>query len=180
MVNHILLLLYIIFGLTYLCFFIFYLYIASVLVFREGQISYKTLLANDLDRMQIIKTGEDIPLRLSEEYKWYKGYVFSFMMFIPLILMLLLHTILINTVGAGTNGAGIIASIFYFAIFAFFRLETGANLAIPDTRFYFILLGVPVVVALLGTIYVLGARKTRLQREQVERKHRQIYGDQSI
>ncbi|MBR2498374.1 MAG: hypothetical protein IKB67_01490 [Clostridia bacterium] len=44
----------------------FYAYIVAMVFYKDGETALKTRLANDLERVQIVKTGEDRPLKLIE------------------------------------------------------------------------------------------------------------------
>jgi hypothetical protein len=46
-----------------------YGFIVAATSYKDGQTALKVRIANDLERMQIVKTGEDRPLKLREEYK---------------------------------------------------------------------------------------------------------------
>ena len=73
----------------------FYAYIVAMVFYKDGETALKTRLANDLERVQIVKTGEDRPLKLIEEYKPWKGFVIGGVACAPLVILLLIHTILI-------------------------------------------------------------------------------------
>lgn len=153
---------------------------SGVIIFKEGQTAYKVMLANDLERMQMIKTGMDRPLRLTEEYKWYKGFLFGLISFTPMLLLLGLHAILINVIGPSASTSGVIASVLYFAIFAFFRLYTGTELVIPANHYFYILIAVPVVMLSYGISYLIGAKKIELQQRRIKERHKLIHGDEEI
>ena len=55
-------------------------FIISVLFVREGDNAIAARHANDLQREEIIRTGEDLPLKLHEEYKPYKDTPFFFLL----------------------------------------------------------------------------------------------------
>lgn len=151
-----------------------YIVVVGATVYKDGQDALKTRIANDLERMQIIKTGEDRPLRLKEEYKAWKGFVFGLVACIPLVFLMILHTVLILGFGANYNGAGAIAGIAYLVVFAFCRVNTA--ITITAGMYYFSLLAIPVICLTTGLAYVLGAKKIELQQERIKEKQRQIYG----
>lgn len=157
-----------------------YLVIVCGAAYKDGQTAYKTMLANDLERIQIIKTGEDRPLKLKEEYKWWKGYLYGFIACVPLLILLLIHTILI-LINPTLNGAGVIAGLMYLAFFLFFRLKTGVGMGdtavIAPSTFYFSLIALPIIMLASGIPYVLGAKKIKLQQERIKAKQREIYGE---
>lgn len=158
-----------------------YLVIVCGGAYKDGQTAYKTMLANDLERIQIIKTGEDRPLKLKEEYKWWKGFLYGFIACVPLLILLLIHTILI-LINPTLNGAGVIAGLMYLAFFLFCRLKTGvgadnAVATVSPYTFYFSLIALPIIMLASGIPYVLGAKKIKLQQERIKAKQREIYGE---
>ncbi len=156
-----------------------YLLIISAASYKDGQTALKERVANDLERLQIIRTGEDRPLKLKEEYKWWKGFLYGFISCIPLLLLLIVHTILV-LIDPALNGAGVVASIIYLTFFAFFRLNvTGSStdITINPTMYYSTLIAVPIIMIATGVFYILGARKIQRQQDAIKEKQRQIYGD---
>lgn len=160
-----------------------YVFIIGAAAFKDGQDALKVRIANDLEREQIIKTGAALPLKLKEEYKAWKGFVFGGIACAPLIILLIIHTLLFTLVGDNYIGAGAIAGFLYLMIFAFARLnvattaEGAAVAAINPTVYYWTLLAIPVVVLSVGIPYVLGAKKIELQQARIKEKQRQIYGE---
>ena len=147
--------------------------------FKEGQESVKVQMANDLERREIIRTGEDRPLKLREEYKPYKGFLFGFFACVPLILLLLAHTI-IHFAGGTYVGLGAIAALIYNMFFIFFNFGTGAEgeaAVVPWYLYYGALVAIPVLMLMTGISYILGAKKIMRQQEMIREKQRQIYGE---
>lgn len=147
--------------------------------FKEGQTALKVRVANDLERQQIIKTGEYRPLKKHEEYKWWKGFLIGGIACLPLLILLLLHTILI-IINPALNGCGVVASFIYMAFFAFIMLKVGKadnTVPIEPTKFYFGLIALPIVMLACGIGYNLGARKIQQQQNAIKQKHREIYGE---
>lgn len=153
----------------------FYIFLMVVNFFKEGQNALKVRHANDLEREQIIRTGEALPLKLREEYKPWKGFFIGFITAIPLLFCMVLHLILVLCAGEAYIGAGTIASLVYLAFFAPYSVAFTTTL---NAWQYFILLyAVPAIMAIAGVPYMLGARKMQLQYDRIEEKQRQIYGD---
>lgn len=153
--------------------------------FKDGQDAMKIQVANDLERREIIRTGEDRPLRLHEEYKPWKGFIFGLIACAPLIILLIVHTIVYFATGSYT-GIGAIAGLIYLMFFIFFRLSaTGTavegaaaeSVAVPFYVYYGTLIAVPLVMLMTGISYILGAKKIQRQQEMIKEKQRQIYGD---
>lgn len=153
-----------------------YGFIVAATSYKDGQTALKVRIANDLERMQIVKTGEDRPLKLREEYKAWKGFMSGIVACLPCLLLLILHTILIFLVGPTYNGAGAAAGFVYMIFFIFVRL--GVDVAAPSVYlYYFTLVCFAVIPLMTGIPYVLGARKIELQQQKIKEKQRQIYGD---
>ena len=156
-----------------------YVFIVSAASFKDGQEALKVRIANDLERMQIVRTGESLPLKLKEEYKPWKGFFHGFIACIPLVVLLIIHTVVILT--GGGNGAGAIAGFIYMMVFAFSRvnINTGATAATPinPTIYYWSLLAIPVIVLATGISYILGGKKIELQQQRIREKQRRIYGE---
>ena len=150
-------------------------FIVWVNYFKEGEKAYKVRMANDLEREFIVKTGEDRPIDRNREYKPWKGFLIGAVACIPLVLIMIVHTIVILFVNPELSAVGGIASFVYMAFFGFFWLDT--SVAIPVTMYYLNLIYVPIMLGLVGVPYMLGARKIELQQEMIKAKHHQIYGD---
>lgn len=157
----------------------FYTVIIAAVSFKDGQDAMKIQFANDLERKEIIRTGEDRPLKIHEEYKPWKGFVFGFIACTPLLLLLVLHTIIYLITGSYI-GFGAISALIYFMFFVFFTFSnvSGAGTAgFVWYAYYGSLIALPVLILLIGIAYILGAKKIRLQREMINEKQRNIYGD---
>ena len=162
-----------------------YAVIVSAVSYKEGQEAMKTLYANDLERREIVKTGENRPLKLHEEYKAWKGFMFGFIACVPLIVLLALHTIVYFATGS-YMGLGAIAGIIYLMFFVFFRLnstvsgtEGEAVSSISWYTYYGALIALPVIMLITGISYILGAKKIKRQYEMIAEKQRSIYGDEN-
>ena len=149
-----------------------YGFIVGMIMFREGEDAVKVRHANDLERREMIRTGTVRPLKLKEEYKPYKGFIFGGIVLIPMILCLLIHTIILLC-GGELKTFGAISSIIYFAFYAFFGLGEGSA---TMTTYYGSLVSVPVILALCGIAYIMGAKKIIYQQNKIEEQQRQIYG----
>jgi len=160
-----------------------YLVVVMAAAYKDGQEDYRTRMANDLERMEIVRTGEDRPLKLKEEYKAWKGFLNGAMACIPLVILMIVHTVLI-CIDSNLNGAGVIASMVYLVFFAFCRLDAvGAVTSetvvatVSPVMFYFTLIALPIIMLSTGIPYLLGAKKIELQQERIRERQRQIYGD---
>ena len=151
-----------------------YGYIVGAVSLKEGEIALKVRISNDAERLRIIETGEDRPLKLKEEYKAWKGFVFGLMACVPLIILLIIHAIL-TAINPELVGAGAIANFIYLPFGAFIRVDN--TMTLENWHFYFNLIAVVIIPILTGIPYMLGARKIQLQQEKILEKQRQIYGD---
>lgn len=149
-----------------------YGFIVASVFFKEGEESIKVQRANDLERREMVKTGIVRPLKLKEEYKPWKGYFMGFLVCVPLLVLLLIHSI-IFIAGGETRAFGIIGGFIYFVVFSFFNLG-GTQLTMVS--YYWALVSVPFISCLSGISYNLGARKIMLQLKRIGDKQKQIYG----
>lgn len=153
-----------------------YAFIIAITSYKDGQTALKTRLANDLERVQIIKTGEDCPLKLVEEYKPWKGFLPGLVACIPCVILLIVHTILFLTMGTDYMGAGATAGFIYMMFFSIVRLLQSAGSPSPYL-YYFCLICIAVLPVCTGIPYILGAKKIEKQQERIRERQRQIYGD---
>lgn len=149
-----------------------YGFIVASVFFKEGEESIKVQRANDLERREMVKTGIVRPLKLKEEYKPWKGCFMGFLVCVPLLVLLLIHSI-IFIAGGETRAFGIIGGFIYFVVFSFFNLG-GTQLTMAS--YYWSLVSVPFISCLSGISYNLGARKIMLQLKRISDKQKQIYG----
>ncbi|MBE7087015.1 MAG: hypothetical protein E7369_01795 [Clostridiales bacterium] len=151
-----------------------YLVIVAMTFFNEGREALKVRHANDLNRREIIRTGEDLPLKVAEEYKPWKGYFMGGLIGAPIIICLFIHTILI-IISSNLVGAGGVAGLIYMSFFA--PISTIANVDVLAWWHYYILLyALPILSATAGIAYRLGGDKQQRQYDMIEDKQRQIYG----
>lgn len=158
---------------------IFYVVLVAIVSHREGQASYKVMLANDINRREIIKTGREYPIKEAEEYKPYKGFVSGLFVCIPLIICTIIHLCMngfSNTaVGSNaTNSAGVVMSFIYMVVFAFARANS-AWVIMPNT-FYICLTVLPVIVLSMGIPYIFGAKKIAKQQEKIKQHQSYLHG----
>ena len=159
-----------------------YVVIIAASSFKDGQDALKVRIANDLEREQIVKTGAALPLKLKEEYKPWKGFVVGSIACVPLVVLLIIHTLLITLGRDHLIGAGAIAGFIYLMIFAFARINVpaaaeGVTVVVNPTMYYWSLFAIPVIVLSVAVPYILGAKKIELQQERIKEKQRQIYGE---
>lgn len=167
-----------------------YICIVGAVAFNTGEKALKSRNNNDFERQIIIKTGEDRPLDLIGEYKVWKGFVIGAVACIPVVVLLLIHTISIS-IDPTKTGVGAIASFLYMCVFAFFRIDviqTGwdsmdeslaVNATIAPELYYVTLLMIPILILTIGIGYWLGARKEELKTEKLRERQRLYSGVKS-
>lgn len=157
-----------------------YAMVIGMTSFKDGEQAVRVQVANDLERKIIVRTGENRPLKLKEEYKPYKGFLIGFISCVPLIVLLILHTIFYFA--TGYTGLGGISALIYLMFFVFFKLKNGDVSSTTGSEwysFYGALIAVPVIMLITGVAYILGAKKTIRQQEMIKAKQREIYGEEN-
>lgn len=151
-----------------------YLFIVGAASFKDGETALKVRMANDLERWNIIRTGEDRPLKLKEEFKLWKGFMPGLITCVPLVVLILVH-LLINIGGGNHMQAAGIANLLYMTFSGFAHVNSAANVA--SWAVYLNLIALIIIPGTTGLTYYLGGRKIELQQQMIEEKKRQIYGD---
>ncbi len=174
--DHLMWLKYLLFTLS----FGLYAFIVGAVAFKDGQEAVKIQHMNDLERLNIIRTGEDRPINAVKEYKPWKGFVSGLAVCIPLIILMIVHTVLLFTNTQSPKlWAGALSSYIYLIVFAYFRPSSETVFAgyQGGLQYYYCLVAIPVFMLLIGLLYMLGARKQKLLYQSVEEKHKAIYGE---
>lgn len=140
--------------------------------FKDGEQALKVRNVNDLKRQEIIRTGEDLELKIHQEYAPWKGFFAGFIACIPLILCLIIHSILLFS-GSTVETFGQAAGVIYNGFFVLVRIFS----EITPYSYYWALLCIPIIVALSGVPYILGARRIELQQEYIKQTHKIIHGE---
>ena len=160
-----------------------YVYIVGAVAFKDGEQALKVRNNNDFERKIIIKTGENRPLDLIGEYKVWKGFLIGAVACIPVVLLLLIHTILIS-IDPTKTGVGTVVSFLYMCVFAFFRInviQTGwdsmdeslaTNATIAPELYYVTLLMIPILILTIGIGYFLGAKREELKNRKLKERQR--------
>lgn len=143
--------------------------------YKTGEEAMSIRFSNDLNRMEIIRTGKDIKLKTTEEYHWWKGFFIGFLSSVPLIALWIIHIILTLITGKQTTIAGGVAIFLYVLVIYFFNIK-GEGLASTNS-FYLTSLYLPLVIILSGIGYLLGARKAKLRQQGFEELNKEIYGE---
>ena len=152
-------------------------YIVCGIAYQDGQRAYKVLHSNDKEREYIVKTGEYRKLKVSEEYKAYKGFLIGFISCVPLVVMLLMQFI-ITQINPLNVSMGETANYLYFFISAFANLDpNGIYEAVIYASPYWSLLSIPPIMIVHGISFILGAKKIERQYQTVKDVHKSIYGE---
>ena len=151
-----------------------YLFIIGSLSYKDGEKALKIRMKNDIERRNIIETGEDRHLNLIEEYKFYKGFLTALVVSLPLFVLLAFHSLAIPSSNGLTTTFGTIINVLYSMVFNFFRVS-GENLTVYTT--YCTLLYVPAVMLAMGIPYILGAKNVEKQQQEIKKIHGEIYGE---
>lgn len=155
----------------------FFMYIVCGIAYQDGQKAYKILHANDKEREYIVKTGEYRQLKVSEEYKAYKGFLIGLISCVPLLVMLIIHLIVSLNSPANTSVSET-ANYIYFFVSAFANLDpNGIYEAVIYASPYWSLLSIPPIMIAHGISFILGARKIERQYQTVKDVHKSIYGE---
>ena len=149
-----------------------YFFVVGVVAFKDGQDAIKVRMRNDLERREIVRTGEDRPLKLHEEYKSYKGVLIALTTCAPMLVLLAVQAIL-NLSGVENTTCGQITTYIYFVTFVFFRI---AGLEINCWGVFLSLSYLALIVPVYSILYNLGARKIELQHEKIRMGKEFAYG----
>lgn len=152
---------------SFLNLFVYVVMLLSI-SYKEGQDAYKVLVANDAERRQIAKTGEDRPLRLKEEYAVWKGFVIPAITCSIQVVLILLHVILYEILGV----TAVFGELFFYSsltIYPIFYYTVG------KVSLYLCIV-LPIITILgAGFGYYLGGTKIKIQQDRIKEIHNQIY-----
>lgn len=163
-----------------------YSYVVISICYTEGRKGLKVRISNDINRKRIIETGEELPLKHSEEYAPWKGFAIGGVIVSPLIILMICHTILLIATNGQNYGAGSVASILYLVVFAFFKID----LVVPEKvdqvvqviaagDFYYALFAIPVILLITGIPYIIGAKKVEQEQEKIKELQKEIHGEEN-
>ena len=141
--------------------------------FKHGEQAYKDLIFNDRERKIIIETGEDRPLKIHEEYKAWKGFFLGFLVCIPLIVLMIIHTVFV-VLGSSYVGFGYVAGLLYNVVFAIFEWILPS---IGSLDYYLSLIAIPIICLTTGIAYLIGARKEIKIRRKIEQQKEFLHGN---
>ena len=151
-----------------------YLVIVCATSYKEGELALRVRISNDLERKIIVRTGEDRPLKLKEEFKEWKGFIFGLVACVPLVILLIIHTIIVSFIDPTYLNVGAISAFIYANFYGFASLFFGE---LASWHYYFSLIALPILSLSTGIPYIWGGRRVERQRSIIEQKKRQIYGD---
>lgn len=152
-----------------------YLFLTAIYMYKEGGEAAKKLHANDIDRENIVKTGNYIKINKIPEFRVWKGSFMSFITFIPMIVLFVVHTILGLT--TGSNTAGTIANVVYMTFYMPYAPFLGTVMRFE--LYYILLYAIPLITISIGVAYNIGARKILRQYKKVQETQKMLYGDKN-
>lgn len=153
--------------------------VVFLMAYAEGQTARKVMHSNDLSRKVIVETGEDMPIKVHEEYSRIKGYSFGFFASVPLIICLIVHLILILALGESYIGGGVVAGLLYkpfFDVYEYFIWLATGQMKVVYWHFFILIYAVPFISCLTGIAYNLGAKKIQKQYDKINAQQEMIYG----
>ena len=153
-----------------------YLVLTFIMLSKEGEQGLTIRNSNDIEREHIIRTGEDRPLKIKEEYKTWKGFFIGFLACLPVVVCMIIHLITYFASAGAVSGAGVLAGYIYMVFFAPVTLFITQEVALW-WQFLFILYSVPVMMLTCGAGYIFGAKKQQARYDELKQKHREIYGE---
>lgn len=151
-----------------------YLVVVFVAMKQEGEKALKKRHANDLTRKRMITTGQVVEFDNVGEYAIYKGFLIGLFSNMPMLLLLLIHSI-IFICGSSFITFGTISSVVY-------SIYTAPIISLTSNQFtmathYITLYGAVLSTLISGVGYILGGRKLQLQYDRIEEKQKSIYGE---
>lgn len=151
----------------------FYIFLIGSLAFKDGEDALNVRVANDIDRKEMVKTGVVKKLRLTEEYKPYKGFLIGLVTCIPLIIFMAIHAIFYFS-GSEYLGMGAIVDTLYNMITSFYKVfVTELN----SIDYFFALIALPVISLTTGIPYIIGGKRRERIQLRIEAQQRELYGD---
>ena len=155
-----------------------FIFLMFLFFLKEGEHAKEIKRANDLERKEIVRTGEDRPLKEREEYKPWKGFFIGGLMSAPLLLFLLIYTIVYLCGGGENNVAGAIANFLYTPFFSFISVSLIAEgQTLTFGQYFIVLYCLPILSACTGVPYLIGAKKQQKKYDKILEKQRMLYGD---
>ena len=154
---------------------LFYLFVVFIIFFTEGAQALKIRHANDNGRMEMVRTGEEREINEIAEYKPFKGFLMGVILCLPMIILLTVHTIILLTGGTLLffgQAAGFIYTVFYCVPTSFITVST-------EWQYLFVLYALPLMIAVSGISYILGAKKQQGIYDKTEETRKEIYGDKN-
>ncbi len=153
--------------------FSFYVFIVGSLAFKDGEDALNVRVANDLDRKEMVRTGIPKKLRLSEEYKHYKGFLIGLTTCIPLIVFMAIHTVYYFN-GSDYVGMGALADGLYNMFTSFYKIFVSE---FSSGDYFFSLIALPLICLTTGVPYIIGGMRRERHQLRIEEQQRLLYGD---
>ena len=139
--------------------------------FKDGEKALDVRETNDRHRELIVKTGENISLNLAEEFKVWKGFAYGFITSVPVIILLVFHTI--SILAGGGNTIGVISGVAYMPFYSYFLSYSAGT----SYSYYFALIACLALPIMTGIPYWLGARKAELKYLSIRESQEILHGE---
>ena len=152
--------------------FLLYAIVVFMANYKDGEKAMDVRYRNDRFREVIVRTGEDITLNESEEYKPWKGFVFGAIACIPLVVFIIIHCFYAGF--GGSNIFGTIGGILYMIIFSFFWQYIEV---FTWSTFLYMLVAIPVISAITGFGFMIGAKNSEKKYEEIAKRESFLHGD---
>ncbi len=149
----------------------FYTLIICSTAYKDGGKALDVRNKNDRGREIIARTGENITLQVGDEYHAWKGFAYGAVACIPLVVLLIIHTV--SFTGGGLNTFGMIAGILYMPTYSFFLMFGKAT----SYTYFYALIALPYISGFTGVFYCLGAKKSMRKYEEIKRVQKMLHGE---
>lgn len=144
---------------------------------NEGKKAATHLLANDLERENMVKTGKYVKLDTAREYSTWKGFFIGLVVSAPLIIMMIIHLIYGLSTNSQVSKVAGVASLMYLGFYSLYGVFVPSGTIISFGQHFILLYSVPFIVLSVGLSYYFGARKIFNRKQKILNQQRNIYGD---
>lgn len=152
---------------------VFYCVIVGYAATVDGKKALKIREQNDSYRKVIARTGEDLPIKVHEEFGVWKGYVIGAVACIPTVLLVIIQAI-VSALGGGIKIFGVIAVLLSQVVTSFFAVQLTS---LASSYFYVSLLIIPFVSMVYGTMYLVGGKKLEKSYANIHKTQKILHGD---
>ena len=131
-----------------------YAYIVFSIASRSGGDAVKIRKGNDINRIKVIETGDDLPINRQAEYAHYKGFIIGVFACLPLLILMGAHLIamLVGTM----DFFGLLAVLLVKSVTVFFTI---GGMSLAGYTCFYSLIFLPFTALVIGLGYIFGAIK---------------------